>query len=138
VQEDKTPSVYDSRAVIEKKKIGNETIDGHPCLKYDAVVYLKDKPNEKHNVVLWEAQDLGGLAIRTEMTLPERPQSKGGGPAKMVTELKDIKVGAARAAMFEVPQGYKKVDSMMEMMGGPSGMPKQMEEMMKKMKKPGQ
>ena len=135
MQEDKTPSVYDSRAVIEKKKIGNEKIDGHPCVKYDAVVYLKDKPSEKYNTVLWEAQDLGGLVIRQEMTLPERQQPKGGGPAKMTTEFKDIKVGAASASMFEVPKGYKKVENMMEMMGGPAGQQKQIEEMMKKMKK---
>ncbi len=106
-------------------------------MKYDAVIYLKDRPNEKHKAVIWEAQDLGGLPIRSEMTLPERTPQKAGGLSKMVTELKEIKVGAASASMFEIPKGYKKVDSMMEMMGAPAGMPKQMDEMMKRMKKPG-
>jgi hypothetical protein len=133
--EDKIPSVQDPRAVIDKKKIGTETIDGHPCIKYDAVFYLKDKPQEKFNTVLWEAQDLGGLPIRTEMAVPE--SKKMGGPGKMVTEFKDIKVGAATAAMFEVPKDFKKVGSMNEVMGmGQQGDMKEMMKQMQKMKVP--
>lgn len=127
--EEKTPSVYDPRAVIEKKKIGSETIDGHPCIKYDAVYYLKDKPDDKYKATLWEAQDLGGLVIRNEVTIPEN--KRAGGPEKMVSELKEIKVGAANPSMFEVPSGCRKVNNMMELMGGPGGM----EEMMKQRKK---
>lgn len=131
--DDKIPSVHDPRAVIEKKKIGTETIDGHPCIKYDAVFYLKEKPQEKFNTVLWEAQDLGGLPIRTEMVIPE--SKKMGGPGKMVTEFKEIKVGAATAAMFEVPKDFKKVSSMNEVMGmGQSGDMKEMMKQMQKMK----
>jgi len=108
-------SVNDPRAVVEKKKVGSETIDGHPCIKYDAIYYLKDKPNEKHRATIWEAQDLGGLGIRTEMMV----QGKGGGgETKVLTELKEIKVGAASASMFEVPSDYRKANSMMELMGG--------------------
>ncbi len=129
--EDKVPSVQDPRAVIDKKKIGTETIDGHPCIKYNAVFYLKDKPQEKYNTVLWEAQDLGGLPIRTEMVNPE--SKKMGGPGKMVTEFKEIKVGAATAAMFEVPKDFKKVGSMNEVMG--MGQQGDMREMIKQMQK---
>jgi hypothetical protein len=48
----------------------------------------------------------------------------------MVMELKDIKVGAATAAMFEVPKDYKKVNSMQELMGMGD-----MQNMMKQMQK---
>jgi hypothetical protein len=131
--EDKMPSVHDPRAVIEKKKIGTETFDGHPCIKYDAVYYLKEKPQEKFNTVLWEAQDLGGLPVRTEMAVPE--SKKMGGPGKMVTEFKEIKVGAATAAMFDIPKDFKKVNSMNEVMGmGQSGDMKEMMKQMQKMK----
>jgi hypothetical protein len=129
--EDKVPSIYDPKAVIEKKKIGTETFDGHSCIKYDAVFYLKDKPQEKFNAVIWEAQDLGGLPIRTEMAVPE--SKKMGGSGKMVTEFKEIKVGAATAAMFEIPKDFKKVNSMNEVMG--MGQPGDMKEMMKQMQK---
>lgn len=135
--QDKVPSMYGSNVVVEKKKIGSETFDGHPCIKYDAVIYQKDKPQEKFKALLWEAQDLGGLPIRHEIEVPE--VKKMGGSGKMLTELKEIKTGAAKAAMFEIPQGYKKVNSMNEVMGlgaapGKIDM-KEMKELMKQMEK---
>lgn len=125
-----TPSIEDPRVVVEKKQIGSETIDGHPCTKYDSVFYMKDTPSEKYKAVLWEAKDLGGLVIRNETTLP--PGKMGPGERKAVTELKDIKLGAATASMFEVPKDYRKVNNMMEMMGGME----KMQEMFKKQPKP--
>jgi len=126
------PSLYDPKVVFEKKKIGSETIDGHTCIKYDTVFYLKDNPAEKYRATVWEAQDLGGLMIRNEVIMPERLRM--GGPSKVVSELKEIKLGAAEASMFEVPAGYKKVNSMMEIMGGMEGMEdtEMMKEQMKK------
>jgi hypothetical protein len=129
------PSVQDPRAVVEKKKIGSETIDGHPCIKYSAVVYMKDAPQDKFNGTLWEAQDLSGFPIRYEMSLPEA--KKAGGPDKIVTEFKEIKLGAATAAMFEVPKDYKKAASMNEVMGmGQAGDMKEMMKQLQKMKPP--
>jgi hypothetical protein len=124
--EDKVPSMHDPRAVVEKKKIGSDTLDGHPCVKYDAVVYFKDHPQDKFNSVLWEAQDLGGFPIRYELAMPE--VKKAGGPDKIVTEFKEIKLGAATPAMFDVPKDYKKAASMNEVMGMGD-----MKEMMKQM-----
>lgn len=129
------PSIQDPRAVIEKKKIGSETIDGHPCIKYSAVFYLKDTPQEKFNATLWEAQDLSGFPIRYEMAIPEG--KKMGGPDKIVTEFKEIKLGAATPAMFEVPKDYKKAASMNEVMGmGQQGDMKEMMKQLQKMKPP--
>lgn len=125
--QDQRPSIQDPNTVVEKKKIGSETIDGHPCTKYDAVYYFKDKPAEKYKATIWEANDLGGLVIKTEMTVPE--DKGGGGP--IVTELNDVKVNAANASLFEVPANYKKVNNMMELMGGMD----KMKDMMKQKKK---
>jgi hypothetical protein len=116
IQQERAPSIDDPRVVIEKKQIGSETIDGHPCTKYDSVFYIKDKPAEKYKALLWEAKDLGGLVIRTETVLP--PDKAMRGKDKIVTQLKEIKIGAAKASMFEVPKDYRKVENMMEMMGG--------------------
>ncbi|MCG6553478.1 MAG: DUF4412 domain-containing protein [Candidatus Magnetominusculus sp. LBB02] len=116
------PSVHDSNAVFEKKKVGDETIDGHPCVKSTAVFYMKDKPQDKHNATIWEASDLGGLIIRYEMKASEMKQPMPGSTNQtLVTEIKDIKVGAATAAMFEVPSDYKKAASMQELMMGSMG-----------------
>ena len=116
IHQEQAPSIDDPRVVIEKKQIGSETIDGHPCNKYDSVFYIKDKPAEKYKAILWEAKDLGGLVIRSETVLP--PDKAMGGKNKIVSQLKEIKIGAARASMFEVPKDYRKVENMMEMMEG--------------------
>jgi hypothetical protein len=113
---EKAPDVYDPDVVFDKKKIGTETIDGHPCIKYDATFYRKSKPDEKHKATLWEAQDLKDFNIQTEFTAPANPKYQGSG-GMMVMKFKNIKLGAATASMFEVPRDYKKVNSFPEVMG---------------------
>jgi hypothetical protein len=132
-RKEEAPSIYDPDVVIEKTKTGSETIDGHSCVKYDVVMYRKDKPDEKYRGRAWEAGDLGGLTIRHEMDVPEKEGMAGG---VMVMELKDVKLGAATADMFTVPEDYRKVNSMMELMAGAGGAPampdvEKMKEMMK-------
>jgi hypothetical protein len=112
----KAPDVYDPDMVFDKKRIGTETIDGHPCIKYDATFYRKSKPEEKHKAILWDALDLNNFTIQTEITAAENPKYPGSG-GKMVMKFRDIKLGAATASMFEVPRDYKKVNSVPEVMG---------------------
>jgi hypothetical protein len=123
------PSVYDPNVVMEKKKLGSETVDGHPCVKSEMTFYNKDTPTQKFKGTIWEAQDLGGLPIRTEIIV--EAMQKAGGSGKMVSEMKEIKVGGATASMFEVPKDYKKVNSMPELMG----MGGDMQNMIKQMQK---
>ena len=123
---------YDPDVVFDKKKVGTDTIDSHPCIKYDATFYRKSRPAEKFKATLWEAQDLKGFTIQTEMTVPANPQYPGSG-GKMLMKFKDIRLGAAKASMFEVPGDYTKVNSMPELMGlGGMG---NFEEMMKNLPK---
>jgi hypothetical protein len=130
--QNKRPDAYDPEMVFDKKKIGTDTIDGHPCIKYDAVFYHKSKPNEKHKAIIWEAQDLNNFAIQTEYAIPADSQHQGAG-GKMIVKFKDIKLGAATASMFEVPAGFKKVNSVQEVMG--FGGMDNIKEMMKNVKK---
>ena len=123
------PSVHDPNVVMEKKKLGSETVDGHPCIKSEMTFYHKDTPTQKFKGTIWEAQDLGGLPIRTEIIV--EAMQKAGGSGKMVSEMKEIKVGGATPSMFEVPKDYKKVNSMPELMG----MGGDMQNMMKQMQK---
>lgn len=131
---ERTPNPQDPDVVSERKKIGSEKVDGHPCTKYDVVFYRKEKPDEKFKAVIWGADDLGGLPVRQEVDSPEVGKGgapgKVGGPGKMVIEWKEIKVGGASASMFEVPKDFKKVNSMAELMMG--GVGKMMEPMKKK------
>ncbi|MBF0516585.1 MAG: hypothetical protein HQK97_05625 [Nitrospirae bacterium] len=113
------PSLYGSNVVFEKKKLAEETVDGHPCVKNEAVYYSKDKPEDKRNAVIWEASDLGGLIIRYEIKMDtKKPAMPGNNGQGVVTEIKDIKVGAATPSMFEVPKDFKKVATMQELMAG--------------------
>ncbi len=127
-----TPDMYDQDMVLDKKKVGTDTIDGHPCIKYDTVFYRKSKPEEKHRATIWEAQDLKNFTIQTEVVVPANPNHQGAG-GKMIMKFKDIRLGAATASMFEVPGNYRKVNSVQEVMGiGGMG---NINEMMKNMPK---
>ncbi|MCX7966235.1 MAG: DUF4412 domain-containing protein, partial [Syntrophorhabdaceae bacterium] len=126
-QHDRMVSFYDPDVVFEKKKIGTEKIDGHPCNKYDAIYYRKSNPKEKQKALIWEATDLKDFPIKMELESPQ---------GKITILYKDIKLGAAKASMFEVPKGYKKANSVHEVMGMEMGLDKEkMEELMKKMQK---
>lgn len=111
----KTPSIYDQDPdyKIDKVKVGSETIDKHPCIKY-TVTITNTKTNEKFTGTAWEATDLQNLPIKWEMVT-----DKG---QKSAMELKNVKLNAATADMFEIPAGYKKAENMMEIMGMPGGM----------------
>jgi len=89
---------------IEKKKIGAEKIDGHPCDKFQVKITYKDGTVEEG--LLWEAKDLDRFVIRAEMENKD---------AKTVMEMKNIKLVSPPKAFFEVPPGYKKMSGMMEL-----------------------
>jgi hypothetical protein len=125
---DRQPTMYDPDVVYEKKKVGSETLDGHPCIKYDVVFYRKSAPERKHQGTVWEAQDLKNLHIRSEFTMSGDSRYPGSG-GKAVMELKDVKLGAAKVSMFEVPSGYQRVNSAAEVMGMGN-----MDDIMKQMK----
>jgi hypothetical protein len=106
----RTPSVYEYNPdyKVDKVKAGTETIDSHPCVKY-TVTITNIKSGDKFTGTVWEATDIQNLPIKNEMV-----SSDGN---KFVYELKNIKLKAATADMFEIPAGYKKVDNMMQLMG---------------------
>jgi hypothetical protein len=104
------PSIYEANPdyKIDKVKVGSDTIDKHPCIK-STITVTNIKSGEKYTGTVWEATDLQSLPIRNEMVM--------GNGTKVVYELKNAKINAANPEMFEIPAGYKKVDSMMQLMG---------------------
>ncbi|MBF0345045.1 MAG: hypothetical protein HQL06_12550 [Nitrospirae bacterium] len=108
------PSPGDKNVKVEKVKVGNETVNEHPCTKYNIVFYLKDKPKTKYEGVSWEADDLGGLIIKYEVKTTGT--KRRGNPSSVKMELTNIKIGAADRSMFEVPKNYKRVNSMQDLM----------------------
>lgn len=101
---------------MSSAKIGTETVDGHPCVKYNVTVTGLD--GVEHKSTLWKATDLHDFPVKIEA---ESPQT---GPVVMY--LKNVKVGKPPAADFEAPSGFEKADSMTTlMMKGMKGAPPQ-------------
>ncbi len=90
---------------VEKTKVGSETIDGHPCDKFKVTItYKTEKPQEGF---IWNAKDLGGMTIRSEVENKD---------FKITTDLKNIVLKSSPPSVFEVPQGYTEAKNFMELM----------------------
>ncbi len=88
--------------VIENKKVGSETLDGHKVDKYRTIV--EDADGGRGEGYYWITQD--GIPLKMEMDLIQ-----DGKKQHMVTELKKLKIGAQPATLFEVPAGYSAMPS---------------------------
>jgi hypothetical protein len=94
----------------EVTKLGQETIDGHDCIKNKVVVTGPD--GATHESTVWNATDLKQFPIKIQM-------SEHG--AAMVMLYKDIKLDRPDAAQFDPPSDFKKYDDMMSLMMSRSG-----------------
>lgn len=90
---------------VEKTKVGSETIDGHPCDKFKVVITTKDGASQEG--FIWNARDLGGMTIRSEVENKDY---------KITTELKKVVLKSSPASVFEIPQGYTEAKNFMEIM----------------------
>lgn len=81
----------------ETVNVGTEKIEGYQC---DVVKYVyKDK--KLGSMIIWQAKDLGGFAIKME-----NYNSKG--KLETTTTYSNIKVEKQPDALFELPEGYSK------------------------------
>jgi len=111
-----TPNDYKSTVT----KLGEETIDGHPCIKNKVVV--TDKDGTPHESTVWNATDLKQFPIKIVT-------SEDGNSTTM--SFTGITLDKPAASNFEAPSGYTKYDSiqammqqmMMKRMGGMGGPP---------------
>ena len=79
---------------MERKLVGNETIDGHPTKKY-LVTYKVE--NEKHQVYQW---------LATDINFPVKTSAVDGSWSQ---EFRNVKMGGQPDSLFEVPAGYTKI-----------------------------
>jgi len=105
---------------VEITEIGKETVDGNPCVKNKYVV--TDNEGVKHESTVWNATGLKKFPVKIQTT--ERGDE--------VTMLfKNVSLTKPAASLFDPPAGFKKYDSMQELMqqemmkrmGGGMGMP---------------
>jgi outer membrane lipoprotein-sorting protein len=88
-----------------EKVLGTETVNGFKCTKKEvetSVEFMGYKRTVKS--IIWMSKRLD---------MPIRTKSQDGS----MTELRNIKKGAPAGKYFEIPNGYKKVSNMMELMG---------------------
>jgi hypothetical protein len=93
------------RPKVEKTKVGSETIDGHPCDKFKVTVTYRNGMAEEG--FIWNARDLGGMTIRSEMENKD---------VKVTTDLRNIVLKASPPPVFEIPAGYTQAKNVMELM----------------------
>lgn len=79
---------------IDRKLVGNETVDGHPAKKY-LITYKWD--NKQNQVYQWWA---------TDINFPVKTSAVDG---SWMQEFKNIKMGSQPDSLFEVPSGYQKM-----------------------------
>jgi outer membrane lipoprotein-sorting protein len=85
---------------VARERAGEETVDGHPCVVYRTRIAGAAGTSI---ATVWEAQDLGGLAVRSETVDPDG--------TKATTELVDVRLDAD-PSLFEPPAGARRVDGL--------------------------
>ena len=119
--QDQDAGKIESDYKLEVTKQGEETVDGHPCVKNKAVV--TDNNGGKHESMIWNATDLKEFPVKIETT-------ENGNTMTML--FKNVKLSKPSASQFEPPTGMKRYDNpmalmqeeMMKRMGGAMGMPR--------------
>lgn len=116
------PAVTNSDFKTQTTKLGEETVDGHPCVKNKVVV--TDPDGAQHEYTVWDASDLKSFPVKIAMTNQD---------SEVVMLFKDVNLSKPDASLFAAPAGYKRYDSpqelmqheVMKRMGGGAGAPPQ-------------
>jgi len=103
----KDPSQWDFQETV----MGEEVLNGMKVTKYKTIATSTD--GKKYGGFSWRTKE--GISIKTDLLYKEGNEKK-----RMMTELKNVKIGKQDAKLFEVPEGFTKFD-MAGMMGGMMG-----------------
>jgi Domain of unknown function (DUF4412) len=90
----------------ETTKLGQETIDGHDCVKNKVVV--TGPSGAPHDSTVWNATDLKQFPVKIET-------ASVNGNASVIL-FKEVKLDKPDDAQFDPPSDYKKYDNMMSLM----------------------
>jgi hypothetical protein len=90
----------------EVTKVGEETVNGHNCIKNKVVVTCPDGSTREST--LWNATDLNNFPIKVELA-PREGRT-------MVLLFNDVKLEKPDASLFDPPTDFTKYDNMMSLM----------------------
>lgn len=97
-----------TRAKIERKVIGKEKMEGHPCVKQQVVI--TDDAGHKSEATVWTATNLRDFPVCVATK-----ESEG----TVVMRFRQIQFTRAETNMFEPPAGYIECADMQVLMAGP-------------------
>jgi hypothetical protein len=97
-----------TRAKIERKSVGKEKMEGHPCVKQQVVI--TDDAGHKSEATVWAATDLRDFPVCVATK-----ESEG----TVVMRFRQIQFTRAETNKFEPPAGYIECADMQVLMGGP-------------------
>ena len=103
------PGGGDNLKYLEKKKLGQETVNGISATKYKTVA--QDPQGNRLEGFSWLTDD--GILVKNDMQL-----SDGARKMQVRSEISDLKVGEQDPSLFEVPQGFNKFAMPAGMPGG--------------------
>ena len=98
----------DSNVKVIKTKQGEETIGGHPAIRYEIKVVRKtEKGKEKEEQVLerytlWTARDLKEMPVKYEFEFPN--------DRKKIINYTEINTEAVDPSLFALPEGYTPIN----------------------------
>lgn len=101
----RAPGKHNNSPQITKTRVGTDTVDGHPCVKYKLTV---TRPDGSHgHMTEWEATDLHNFPIKLAMSDNTTASS---------IVFKHIDHTPPDASLFDVPGHYKRYDSLQQLM----------------------
>jgi len=100
------PSEQDASAEpkTEKFKVGEETVEGHPCARYRIVAAEQAGQIE---IATWEAADLRRFPVQVQVPHGDRT---------ITIRFTKVKFAKPPASRFEVPAGYRRYKTIQEVM----------------------
>lgn len=101
---------------VQTTKLGEETVDGHPCVKNDVVV---TNSVQSHEFTVWNATDMNNFPVKIAMA--------DGGMSVSIT-FQNVSFSKPDAGLFQPPAHYTKYGSIQDLMQSalmnrPGGMP---------------
>jgi hypothetical protein len=113
---------------VETTKLGEETVDGHHCVKNQYTVN-NTRTGQRLIMTAWNATDLKNVPVKIEQSAWSSTESYDGTSTTM--RFLNINLAQPDAGLFQPPADYKKYDNiqtmmqteMMKKMGGGMGMP---------------
>jgi hypothetical protein len=97
---------------VEETVMGEEVLNDMKVTKYKTIATSTD--GKKYGGFSWRTKE--GISIKSDLLYKEGNEKK-----RMMTELKNVRIGRQDSKLFEIPEGYTKFDMAGMMSGGMMG-----------------